>query len=278
MDNQAKMFPTAAVVDTGVSQERLATGALLSGVNLSGEGSPETTADDNGHGTAVAATILRVAGWARIVPVKLMGKYGYLRSAGQLEVAFEWIVEHQAALAIQVVCAAFADTSHLTTDAHFRDSPLQRHVAALRAAGVATVTPAGNAYRSSWCWSDQGMAWPAILREVISVGAVRNGADGLYLTQDTQRLHAERGGACRTTVFAEPEEPGESSGAAAVVAGHLLALRTAHPHATVDKLEVLLRMHCRVARDASTFRWPAITSAPCTPGCRLWWLRRWRSG
>ena len=55
MDNQAKMFPTAAVVDTGVSQERLATGALLSGVNLSGEGSPETTADDNGHGTAVAA-------------------------------------------------------------------------------------------------------------------------------------------------------------------------------------------------------------------------------
>ena len=197
-----------------------------------------------------------------------MGKYGYLRSPEQLEVAFEWILEHEAPLAIRVVCAAFADASHLSTDAPFRASPLHQYVVALRAAGVATVAPAGNFYRASRRWSDQGMAWPAILREVISVGALRTGPDGLYLTDDTQRLHAETSGACQTTVFVEPGEPGESSGAAAVVTGRLLALRSAHPRATVDELVARLLQQRRIAHDASGFGWPAISSAPASAPAR----------
>ena len=96
------------MIDTGVSAERIPAGALLSGVNLSGDGSENDTSDSNGHGTAVAATIVHYARSTRIVPVKLLGEYGYLRKPDHLELAFEWIHEHQADLRIRVACAAFS--------------------------------------------------------------------------------------------------------------------------------------------------------------------------
>jgi subtilisin family serine protease len=189
-----------AVIDTGVSAERIPAGVLLSGVNLSGEGSADDTSDSNGHGTAVAATIAHAAPLARIVPVKLLGEYGYLRKADHLELAFEWIGEHRDDLGIGIVCATFADASHLDTDAAFRGTRLQLLIAGLRDTGVATVAPAGNGFRAARRWSDQGMAWPAILREVVSVGAIRVDREfGPCLADNSQRLHVHRGGACRTT-------------------------------------------------------------------------------
>jgi hypothetical protein len=254
-------IPAIAITDTGVAAERLPGGTIVNGVNLSGDGPPDDTTDENGHGTSIAASILRVAPWAPIVPVKLICKYGYLRAPEQLEAAFEWVAAHRARFAIGVVCAPFADGSHLTSDESFRGSQLQQQLAALRRDGVPTVAPAGNRYRAHRLWSDQGMAWPAILREVISVGAARRAIDGLRLTEMTQRLHASVGGACGTTVFVEPDQPGDTSGATAVVAAHLLRLRAADPSVTVEDLvERLLGERCR-ASDGSACSWPALGMA-----------------
>jgi Subtilase family len=252
-----------AVIDTGVSAGRLPVSALLSGVNLSGEGSADDTSDSNGHGTAVAATIVHIAPTTRIVPVKLLGEYGYLRKPDHLELAFEWIREHHADLGIRVVCAAFSDASHLDTDATFRGSRLQVLVADLREAGVLTVAPAGNGFRSARRWSEQGMAWPAILREIVSVGAIRvDGESGPRLADNGQRLHVDRGGACRTTLFAEPSEPPETSGAAAVVAGRLAALLVELRNANADELVAGLLRQCGEVRDERGARWPALMRGP----------------
>ncbi len=249
--------PSVAVIDTGIAPQRLPRASVLPGVNLTHEGFADETTDGNGHGTMVAATIVRHSVRARIVPVKLMGNHGYLRAPEQLEAAFDWILEHRKALGIGIVCSAFADASHVTTDERYSGSRFQKQIATLRKIGVATVAPAGNRYRQNGRWGVQGMAWPAILRDVISVGAVQRGSDGLNLIHNTQRLHAEFGTGCCTTVFVEPDEPGETSGAAAVVAGCLAGLRASWSQATVDQLIERLFRNRREARDESSFVWPS---------------------
>jgi len=92
----------------------------------------------------------------------------------------------------------------------------------------------------------QGMAWPAILREVISVGAL----DGTGLHFLSQRLHESHGSGCRTTLFATPAPPGDTSGAAARIAGRLAALG-----GDVDRL---LTETTPVRDDADGLVWPSI--------------------
>ena len=249
-------YSTVAVVDTGLSAERLDDAVVLRGINLSGDGGEEDTADNNGHGTGVASTILRFTPRAPLLPVKLMVDCGYLRWPDRLEAAFEWILERCTRLRIGVICATFADGSRAIDDLPHRGSRLQVLIAALREAGVATVAPAGNQYAQRRVSGDQGMAWPAILREVISAGALAplNGVP--HLSPLTKRLHEQVGTGCHTTAFVEPGAPGDTSGAAAVVAGCLAALRGAHPDTTVDELVVEL-MHFR--RDIMDgLSWPAL--------------------
>jgi hypothetical protein len=102
------------------------------------------------------------------------------------------------------------------------------------------------------------MAWPAILREVVSVGAVERRAGLLWLTPTTQRLHSVVGTGCRTTVFTEPGEPGETSGAAAVVAGCLAALVMRDPGLPAEELVRLVLHHRRPAQDDSGLGWAAV--------------------
>jgi subtilisin family serine protease len=245
-----------AVIDCGVDPGVIGGGRLLQGVNLSGEGEPHETRDDSGHGTAVAATILEVAPAARVVPVKLMDARGLLGDPEHVTRAFEWVEQRREALGIAVVCASLADRGQYASDERFRETALARVIAALRRAGVPTVAPAGN-------WkpfhAGHGMAWPAILREVISVGALRRGPDGLRPTRTSQRLHVLAGTVCRTTVFAEPGRPGETSGAAAVVAGRLAVLRAGAPGASVDELVESLRAGGEVAREPNGLVWQALS-------------------
>jgi len=249
-----------AIVDTGLAPERFDARLLVPGVNLSLDGPEHDTLDRHGHGTLVASTVVAAAPGARVMPVKLMGDRGYLRSGEQLEASFEWILEHRAARHIGVVCASFADASHLTTDESFRGTRLQQLIAALREAGVPTVAPAGNGYPLRRRESLQGMAWPAILREVVSAGALESGAEGMRLSRASQRLHADLGTGCSTTVFAEPGPPGGTSGAAAVVAGRLAVLRAANPVATVDELVARLLNAGFRAPDEDSLAWPALSS------------------
>jgi subtilisin family serine protease len=244
-----------AVIDSGVDPCAIGSGRLLAGVNLSGEGEPHETRDESGHGTAVAATILEVATAARIVPVRLMDDRGGLGDREHVTRAFEWVEQWREALGIAIVCAAFADRGQYENDERFRETALARIIAGLRRAGVPTVAPSGN-------WKPEhpghGMAWPAILREVVSAGALERGPDGLRLTRTTQRLHLRDDTGCRTTVFAEPGPPGETSGAAAVVAGRLAVLRARSPAAPVDELVQAMLAEIAVASEHGSLLWPTL--------------------
>ncbi len=248
-----------AVVDTGIDPERLRGAVLLPGVNLTAEGDPGDTADRHGHGTAVAATILRFAPRARLVPIRVIGRRGMLGAPEDLEAAFGWLIEHRASLGLGLVCAPFGDSTHATSDAAHRGSRLCEQIAALRALRVATVAAAGNWYAECRAFGPQGMAWPALLREVISVGAARREIDGLMLAPTSQRLHAGLGTGCHTTVFAVPGEPGDTSGAAAGVAGLLAAIRSGGREADVDALVRTMLASAQIARDEHGTPWPALS-------------------
>jgi hypothetical protein len=251
------VLPVVAIIDTGIDSARIDPRRLVPGINLSLDGPDDDPHDPHGHGTAIATTVLANAD-ALVLPVKLIGNRGYLRDAGQLEVAFEWLVNH--ASAIDVVCASFADAGHATADAPHRDSELRRHILALREAGIPVVAPAGNGYALNRLSNPQGMAWPAILREVVSVGAL--GPAAATLSHHTQRVHDSLGTGCRTTLFAAPGAPGGTSGAAAVVAGRLAALRATHSSAGVTELVERLLENCRPVRDDNDLLWPALTPSP----------------
>jgi Subtilase family len=245
-----------AVIDSGIATDDI-DGAFRTGINLSGEGSPEDTRDDCGHGTKVASTLRRLAPRSPLVPIKVTDRRGVLPHRDNLTAAFAWIAEHRQANGIAVICAAVGDQSNLTGDDGFRGSALQLQIAALRAAGVLTVAPAGN-WRRLHGAGRQGMVWPAILREIVSVGAVRRTPDGLRLTDGGQRLQAGLHHACATTVFTIDGPPGETSGATAAIAGCLARLAGAGgTPAARGALSALLRLR-REARDDDGATWPAV--------------------
>jgi hypothetical protein len=226
-----------AVIDSGVDGARVAAPRVVPGINLSGDGAADDTLDRFGHGSQVALTIAAHAPMATILPVKLLGDRGCLRQHAQLEAAFEWILAQRVPRRIGVVCAAFADASCLQSDLDFRGTPMQVLIARLRDCGVPTVAPAGNGFRSGPDHGSPGMAWPAILREVVSVGALDRKPDrARVLTASTQRLRAQPGQACQTTVFSVAGPPYGASGAAAAVAGLLALLRHRHPRVSVERL------------------------------------------
>ncbi len=227
------MHETVAVIDSGVKP---ISDRILPGLDFSGSGDPRGWRDDCGHGTAVARDILAIAPLAWIVPVRIMDRYGALEKPEYLENAFEWISGHFSELRIRTVCAAFGDSSYSQRDEQWRGSALQRILVRLRAAGVGVISAAGNWYAEHRRRNPQGMAWPAILREIVSAGELERSQDGLRLTPTTLRLHVSCGTGCATTIFAESGMLGETSGSAAVVAGHMAILRMADPEASVDTL------------------------------------------
>jgi hypothetical protein len=248
--------PAVAVIDTGVT-------GVSGGVNVTGIGGPDDTSDRCGHGTAVAGAVRDAAGGVCIVPVKAIGDDGVLATPRHLDAAFAWVLDHHERLAIAVVCAAIGDATHATADGLYRDGLVCRAVAALRAAGVPTVAAAGNRQREQeYYGGPYGCSWPAVLRETVSVGAAQQGADGGFEPHPrSQRLHPSVGTGCATTVFAVPGVPGGTSGAAAVVAGMLAAVRRERPADSVDELLAGLLRGAGEVRDAAGLAWPVVIDA-----------------
>jgi hypothetical protein len=252
--------PPVAVVDTGLVP---GLPAALPGINVSGCGAPQDTSDRRGHGTAIARTIWATDPGVRVVPVKAIGEDGVLREPTGIEAALRWVCEHREELGIAVVCLAVADATQRTTDAALRDTPVRHLITRLWAEGVPTVVPAGNRrLELRLRHGAQGNAWPAILREVVSVGAAQIGPEGaLRLSARTQRLHRDIGTGCATTIFAVPGPPDGTSGAAAVVAGRLAALRRDHPHDAAAELLARLLRRQRLVRDDDGLRWPCLPAS-----------------
>lgn len=119
---------------------------------------------------------------------------------------------------------SLGDGDNYHTDDGFAADEMRPVLAELRAQNVAVVVAAGNDYFTHN--SQQGMGYPAIFRDTISVGAVYDFDEGPFsyssgaqafstapdrITPFSQRLHPKVSTACRTDIFA-PGAPVTSSG------------------------------------------------------------------
>ncbi|MGH8638701.1 MAG: S8 family serine peptidase, partial [Burkholderiales bacterium] len=175
--------------------------------------------------------------------------------------------------AITAVCMSLGDGGNYQSDDQFAADEMRLVIADLRARNVAVVVAAGNDYFTHN--SQQGMGYPAIFRDTVSVGAVYDFDEGGFsyssgaqafstapdrLTPFSQRLHPKVSKPCRTDIFA-PGAPVTSSGinsdtgesvqhgtsqATPVTVGVLLLLQQYFKDRTgqlpaVDKLEAWIR-------------------------------------
>jgi subtilisin family serine protease len=235
---------TVAVIDTGVNPRHVdfqTPGKLIPGANFSSDGQPDDTTDHDGHGDNTAGIIAArrsqdgamrghtgIAPDARIAPLKVFPGGDFDR----VSKALQWVIDNRDRHNISVVNMSLGSQQNVTsfddavqgldavTKAQFVG--LRDRIRRLRDLNVVVVVSAGNDYFGFQ--SAQGMAFPAICEETISVGAVFDTpigrrADGSPLVQYldgslanyavpgrctpfTQRLGITRGGNSRTDIFA----------------------------------------------------------------------------
>ncbi|MEV6219065.1 S8 family serine peptidase [Nocardia sp. NPDC051833] len=258
---------TVAVLDTGLRTTHVDfAGRVKASRNFTTDnnGSPTDAKDGQGHGTNVAGIICAggvhtgMAPRANVVPVKVLDNSGG-GSFLAIRDALRWVLANRAALGISVVCMSLGASDNNTTDAGFAGDGVGVELRKLTDAGVACCVAAGNDYFGHS--SAQGMSYPAIFRQTISVGAVYDADEGSFsygsgatalstapdrITPFSQRLHATAGGDCATDIFA-PGAPTTSSGirndtgesiqhgtsqATPVVAGVILLVQQLHLRAT----------------------------------------------
>ncbi|WP_429497537.1 S8 family serine peptidase [Robbsia andropogonis] len=257
---------TVCLLDSGLLHGSDLVRHVVAGVDLTRDvPSDDWASSTNAHGSHVAETVLTECPEARLAVVRIIDNNGWLGTQERINAGFAWVLERLDQFGPVVVCAAFGDLFHHRSDASLRDTPLCRTIQSLRDADVLTVTAAGNMYPRFRRAQPQGMAWPAILRETISVGALSIAQTTNSLTFDpfSQRLHASCGTDCATTLFALPGPPGDSSGAAARVAGRLAYLLQTSADKTdavrsVVLLATLLGETRRLQDSLTGLTWPAL--------------------
>ncbi|WP_339790447.1 S8 family serine peptidase [uncultured Imperialibacter sp.] len=222
---------TVAVLDTGLrSTHDDFKGRVVGQVNFTPDntGNINDASDGHGHGTNVSGIISAgtlhtgIAPLVNIVPIKVLqnnggGHFGYV------DQALEWIRQNPQ-YKISVICMSLGDTQNHLSDQYFNSDTIRSRIADLATQNVATIIAAGNEYFTYQ--SMQGMAYPAIFREAISVGAVYDSFQGSFtyhsgaqviqsgpdrITPFSQRLHPSKNTETYTTVFA-PGAPVTSSG------------------------------------------------------------------
>ncbi|MEM6795487.1 MAG: S8 family serine peptidase [Acidobacteriota bacterium] len=264
---------SAAVLDTGLRVSHVDfAGRVSSQVNFTDDngGDAGDASDGHGHGTNVGGIVVAdglhegVAPGGSIVPLKVMKNTG-AGSFRAVHDALEWIVEQHEEHAITVVCMSLSGRVNHQSDQGFADEIVRDRIRQLREKRIAVVVAAGNDFFTHG--SRQGMAFPAILRECVSVGAVYDSHGGPFsygsgaraavaapdrVTPFSQRLHESVGLECRTDIFApgapiksagiendraESEQQGTSQ-ATPVVAGVLMLLQQLHRRETGELPEV----------------------------------------
>ncbi|WP_137725885.1 S8 family peptidase [Prescottella subtropica] len=230
--NVAGAGVTVAVLDTGLRTSHVDfAGRVVPGRNFTSDygGDRDEVADGHGHGTSVAGIACAgrihtgVAPNARIVPLKVLGNDGTGRFA-DIRDALDWVLDHRASLGISALCLATGAPDNRTTDTDMPGDAIGALLQELCDDGVCCCTAAGNDYYAHG--GTQGMCYPAIFRQTISVGAVYDADEGSFrypdgakaftsdadrLTPFSQRLHRTVGGPCATDTFA-PGAPVSSSG------------------------------------------------------------------
>ncbi len=262
-----------AVVDTGLNAQHVDFASRVPmQVNLTSDnGGDEANADDNnGHGTNVGGIIVAnadhvgVAPSARIVPIKVLDAGGN-GSFEAVDSALGWVLDNHRTHHISVVCMSLGGPQNFTEDEFLEGDTIRAKIRELRDNQVAVVVAAGNDFFTHD--SAQGMSYPAIIRECVSVGAVYDDAEGSFgyssgavaystapdrITPFSQRLHPTANDACFTDIFA-PGAPVTSSGtqgphgestqhgtsqATPVICGVLLLMQEFHKRVTGELPEV----------------------------------------
>ena len=227
---------TVAVLDTGLNTAHVDfAGRIAAQVNFTTDnnGNKNDATDGNGHGTNVGGIITAgskhtgIAPGAKIIPIKVLAN----QSGGDftwIDQALQWVIDNRVQYNITAVCMSLGDSGNYTDDTfplwQLLRNNLRRKIQILKEARVAVVIAAGNDYFTHG--SRQGMAFPAIIRECISVGAVydSNGGGFSYgsgaqamatkrgqITPFSQRLHSTVSATCSTDIFA-PGAPVTASG------------------------------------------------------------------
>jgi subtilisin family serine protease len=223
---------TAAVLDTGLNTQHVDfEGRIVAQRNFTPDngGDVNDATDGNGHGTNVGGIIVAngthvgIAPEANIVPIKVLqnkggGSFAWINSA------LQWVLDNHEQFNITVVCMSLGDGSNRTSDDNLNNDAIRKKIRDLRGKKVAVCIAAGNDYFKHG--SEQGMGYPGIIRECVSVGAVYDAPEGAFsygggakafstragqITPFSQRLHTTVNPNTRTDIFA-PGAPVTSSG------------------------------------------------------------------
>jgi len=168
---------TVAILDTGLRRthsdflNRIST---VQNFTTDDSGDKTTVTDLFGHGTHVAGIIAAngyhtgIAPRASLIPLKVLRNDGGGSYTALLD-ALNWVIDNHSKFGITVVNLSLGDQKNLVSDESFSNNDVRLKIAHLRAANVPVVVAAGNNYYN---FKSQGMGFPAILRETVSVGAV----------------------------------------------------------------------------------------------------------
>lgn len=172
---------SVAIIDTGIDYNNPALGGgwgkrVIAGYNFVNNTSDPM--DDNGHGTHVAgiigssdATYTGIAPDCNFVALKVLDASGS-GSFGAVDQALQWVAAHQAQYNIVAVNMSLGSGNYTSNPYTF----LEGDFASLKSEGVFVAVASGNSFYS--VNSQQGLAYPAISPQVVSVGAVWDGNFG----------------------------------------------------------------------------------------------------
>ncbi len=132
-----------------------------------------------GVGSHQAGIVARIAPDARIIPAKVVSSEGRASLAAVTE-ALKWVLDNLHSypeVRVTAVCLATGTNECLMHPDQSKESnqiEIRSLVAELNRRGVVILAPAGNGYDD---FMRQGMAFPAIIPEVLSVGAMTDLTD-----------------------------------------------------------------------------------------------------
>ena len=223
---------SVAVVDTGLNAKHVDfLGHVPDQRNFTADnsGAPDDASDGNGHGTNVAGIVVAngdhtgIAPGANVIPLKALSNSGG-GSFDAVADALEWVSNNHRQHCITAVCMSLGDSGNYSDDSAFVAHRVARLIGDLRNLNIAVCVAAGNGFFTHM--STQGMAFPGILSECVSVGAVYDNFEGPFaygggartqasgpdrITPFSQRLHETVNDRCRTDLFA-PGAPITSAG------------------------------------------------------------------
>ncbi len=172
---------TVAIIDTGIDYNNPALGGgwgkrVVAGYNFVNNTSDPM--DDNGHGTHVAgiigssnSTYTGIAPDVDFVALKVLDATGS-GTFGNVDLALQWVAAHQKQYNIVAVNMSLGSGNYTIDPYTFLESDFSTLVTD----GVFIAVASGNNYYG--VSSQQGLAYPAISPQVVSVGAVWDGNFG----------------------------------------------------------------------------------------------------